>query len=342
MLINVVRLVDATHAFSCAAKTFEVGGPDDLVLPIKFRTTGRRKNWRRRLFVALAVVGTQSPLSLPQAATIEEVIRAPVVLRTHFDGHRQEVHQDIVVTVFRDDQRQMSSYLVLNHGRLSSAAERAAFGRVRYSENSRYLVSLGFAVLVPTRIGYGVTGGPDVEYSGPCNKKDYAAGFDAAADEVLAVLERAKTLRGVDLSHGIVVGASFGGMTAIKLTTMDLPGLAAGVNFSGGVGGDPKGRPENPCSPNQLNQLYRHYGTAARVPSLWLYSANDRYWGARLPHQWFQSFVDAGGIARFVQLPPHGDDGHRSFTDNPPAWKPAVEGFLRDFRSGEASKPASE
>ena len=340
MLINVVRLADATHAFSRATKS--VGGPDDLDLPIKVTTTARRKNWSRWLFAALAVVGTQSPLSSPQAATIEEVIRAPVVLHTHLDGHRQEVRQDIVVTVFRDDQRQKSPYVVVNHGRLSSAADRAAFGRVRYSENSRYLVSLGFSVLVPTRIGYGVTGGPDVEFSGPCNKKDYAVGFDAAADEVLAVLERAKTLPGVSLSHGIVVGASFGGMTAIKLTTMNLPGLAAGVNFSGGVGGDPKHRPGNPCSPNLLNQLYRHYGTAAKVPSLWLYSTNDQYWGERLPHQWFQSFVDAGGMARFVQLPPYGDDGHKSFTDNPPAWKPAVEGFLREFRFDEASKPGSQ
>jgi len=341
MLINVVRVGDAMRAFSCAAETFEVGGPDDLVLPIKATPTGRGKNWRRWLFVALAVVGTQSPLSL-QAATIEDVIKVPVVLETHFDGHRQAVRQDIVVTVFRDDQRRMSPYLVLNHGRLSSAADRAAYGRVRYSENSRYLVSRGFAVLVPTRIGYGVTGGPDVEYSGPCNKKDYAVGFDAAADQVVAVLARARTLPGVDLSHGIVVGASFGGMTAIKLTTMALPGLAAGVNFSGGVGGDPKRRPENPCSPNQLNQLYRSYGSAAKVPSLWLYSTNDRYWGAQLPHQWFQSFVDAGGNARFVQLPPYGDDGHKSFTDNPPAWKPAVEGFFREFRFGEASKAGSE
>jgi len=291
---------------SCTAKS--VGGPDDLGLPIKVTTTARRKNWSRWLFVALAVLGTQSPLSLLQAATIEEVIRAPVVLTTHLDGHRQEVRQDIVVTIFRDDQRQKSPYVVVNHGRLSSAADRAAFGRVRYLENSRYLVSLGFSVLVPTRIGYGVTGGPDVEYSGPCNKKDYAVGFDAAADQVVAVLARARTLPGVDLSHGIVVGASFGGMTAIKLTTMALPGLAAGVNFSGGVGGDPKRRPENPCSPNQLNQLYRSYGSAAKVPSLWLYSTNDRYWGAQLPHQWFQSFVDAGGIARFVQLPPYGDE----------------------------------
>jgi len=46
-----------------------------------------------------------------------------------------------------------------------------------------------------------------------------------------------------------------------------------------------------------------------------LLRSNDRYWAARLPHQWFQSF-DAGGIARFVQLPPHGDDGHPSFVDN--------------------------
>src|SRR5262249_46623651 len=139
-----------------------------------------------------------------------------------------------------------SPYVVINHGRVSSEKGRAKFGRMKYSDISRYLVSLGFVVLVPTRVGYGVTGGPDVEYSGPCDKKNYAVGLDAAADEVRAVLERAKTLPEVDLSQGLVVGASFGGMATIKLTTVNLPGLAGGVNFAGGVGGDPKIRPHHP------------------------------------------------------------------------------------------------
>jgi hypothetical protein len=119
---------------------------------------------------------------------------------------------------------------------------------------------------------------------------------------------------------------------------VNLPGLLGGVNFAGGVGGDPKIRPRHPCSADKLNALYRGYGAAAKVPSLWLYSTNDQYWGPRLPHQWFASFVKAGGTARFVPLPPFGDNGHRSFLQNAAAWKPAFEGFLQELGFARSSE----
>jgi dienelactone hydrolase len=288
------------------------------------------------LFSALAAVGCLLHPPMAQAAVVEEVITAPVSLNTIYGGH----HQEIVVTVFRDDQRQASPYLVLNHGRVSNEKQRMKQGRQRYSEISRYFVSLGVSVLVPTRIGYGVTGGPDVEYSGPCADKDYAPGYDAAADEVEAVLRRVRTLPSVDLSSGIVVGTSFGGMTAIKLSTRSLPGLAAAVNFSGGVGGNPKTHPQNPCGADRLDDLYRSYGAAAKVPSLWLYSPNDRFWGPRLPRQWFRSFTAAGGQAEFVELPRFGEDGHKSFAGNSSAWKPAFERFLRKIGFLDAAPQA--
>ncbi len=280
------------------------------------------------LAAALALVSSGLPAeSKAQVAMVEEVMKVPIPLTTRSGAQSW----DIVVTVFHDAGRPKSPFLVLSHGRTSNDAERAAMGRVRYPEISQYLVSLGFAVLVPTRIGYGVTGGPDVEYSGHCNQRNYAPGFDAAAEETAAVLQRARSLLYVDLSRGIVAGTSFGGMTAIKLATLQLPGLVGAVNFSGGVGGDPKGHPGKPCSPLLLDALYRSYGAAARVPSLWLYSRNDHYWGPQLPKQWFRTYVAAGGRAQFVDLPAYGDDGHQSFAHNPEAWKPAFERFLRSL-----------
>ena len=70
--------------------------------------------------------------------------------------------QAIKVTVFRDDTRAVAPYLVLNHGRSPSPQEFADMKRQRYSGNSKYFVSKGFVVLVPTRVGYGDSGGPDV------------------------------------------------------------------------------------------------------------------------------------------------------------------------------------
>lgn len=265
--------------------------------------------------------------SLSLAAIVEEVLDVPVSVKTMYG---QEVNQAIKVTVFRDDQREKAPYLVLNHGRPATVAGFAGMKRQRYSDNSRYFVALGFVVLVPTRVGYGETGGPDVEDSGRCESRNFAPAYAVAADQTAAVLDFAANLAYVDRSRGVVVGQSFGGMTSITLSTRQLPGLIAAVNFAGGGGGNPASRPANPCSYHRLAALFEDYGRASRIPTLWFYSENDRYWGAELPKEWFQAFSKAGGKGKFVELPPYKDDGHGIFSGNRDAWKSEFETFLRD------------
>lgn len=60
---------------------------------------------------------------------------------------------------------------------------------------------------------------------------------EAEFAKTLAVLRSAASLPYVDLTPGIVVGQSFGGMTSIALSTKAVPGLVAAVNFAGGGGG---------------------------------------------------------------------------------------------------------
>lgn len=265
---------------------------------------------------------------LSSAAIVEEVIEVPVHVTTIYG---QTINQPIKVTVFREDTRGRAPYLVLNHGRPASEADFAKMKRQRFSDNSQYFVNLGFVVLVPTRVGYGESGGPDVEYSGRCDNRNYSPVYAASADQTAAVLGAAANLPYVDLSRGIVVGQSFGGMTSIALSTRALPGMVAAVNFSGGGGGSPNEHPENPCSAYRLTALYKEYGAASKVPTLWLYSENDRYWGPQLPKEWFNAFVSAGGKAQFVQLPPYKENGHSIFTGNPAAWRPTFESFLRQL-----------
>lgn len=287
----------------------------------------------RRRGGALAMLAICLP-ALSSAAVLEEVIEVPVSVKTIYG---QQTNQAIKVTVFRDDQRKNAPYLILNHGRPASEADFVKMKRQRYGENSLYFVSLGFVVLVPTRVGYGESGGPDVEYSGRCDSKDYAPVYAAAADQTVAVLKAAANLPYVDPARGVVVGQSFGGMTSIALAARDVPGLAGAVNFAGGGGGNPSERPENPCGSHGLAALYGDYGAASKVPTLWLYSENDRYWGAELPKKWFDGFVGAGGKARFVRLPAYKDNGHGIFSGNPGSWKRPFEAFLHDigFLMGE-------
>ena len=134
-----------------------------------------------------------------------------------------------------------------------------------------------------------------------------------------------------------MVGQSFGGTTAIAVAAKNIPGVTAAVNFAGGGGGAPDRRPERPCREDLLAGLFTSYGATARIPTLWLYSENDRYWGKQAPRAWFEGFVARGGSGRFVQLPPYKTDGHPSFTGNPAAWRPVLEQWLRACCGFDAS-----
>lgn len=266
--------------------------------------------------------------SVAQAAPIEEVVQIPVEVTDEF---KRPYQQTITVTVFRDDARGRSPFLVLNHGRAGTSEERLNVGRARYAANSQYFVARGFTVFVPTRVGYGVSGGPDVEDTGVCHNKDFPRGFEVAAGQTLAILTYAKSLPYVDGSRGLLVGQSFGGATTVALAAKNLDGVKGAINFAGGSGGNPTGRPEDPCSAALLAQTYANYGKSAKTQMLWLYSENDKYWGKEYPRDWFEHFIKHGGNAQFVQLPPSGRDGHGSFTANPSAWRPQVENFMKSL-----------
>ena len=233
--------------------------------------------------------------------------------------------------------------MILNHGRSSDATKRQAVKAAQYGANARYLVGQGFTVLFLIRVGYGATGGPNIENSGPCDAKAYRPVYEAAAKQTMAAIEHAKSLPYVDPGRGLVMGQSFGGTTAITLAAKNVPGILAAVNFAGGGGGRPDTHPEQPCGSDRMAELFANYGATARVPTLWLYSENDKYWGPTLPRSWLEAFAEQGGQGQFVQLPPYKSDGHPIFTGNPEAWKPAFEEFLAACCKGAFTpeRPAS-
>jgi len=256
----------------------------------------------------------------------EEQIEVPVRVA---DGYGKQVSQNIRVTVWSDDRNPVPApVLVLNHGRPSTAEDRVKLGRIRYSDASRYFVGRGFIVAVPTRIGYGVSGGQDVEDAGDCRQRNYPPAFAAAADQVLTVLSAVRQRPDAAPDRAVLLGQSVGGATVIAAAARNPPGVQAIVNFAGGAGGDPKNRPERPCATAQMERLYRGFGETARLPSLWIYAENDQYFGSVYPREWFAAYRDAGGTGDFLQVPPAGTDGHQFFTRFGPLWQPVVGQFL--------------
>lgn len=271
--------------------------------------------------LALLLVGLSA-----QARLREAQMDVPVQVT---DGAGRTVSQPIRVTLFWDDVHpRPAPVLVLNHGRSGVAAERAALGRARYHVAASFYAERGFLVAVPIRIGYGVSGGPDVEESGACASRRYEPAYEAALDETLAVLEAVRERPGVDPRRAVIVGQSFGGTVAIAAAARAPSGVLGTINFAGGGGGNPVTQAQQPCSPQAMSQLFSQYGRLARMPTLWIYAENDQYFGPTYPRGWFQAFSQAGGRGEFVQFPPYGNDGHKLMTAFPEVWQPKVGAFL--------------
>jgi len=289
-----------------------------------------------KLAAALILISFIAFIPPAAAGLVEETIQVAVKVE---DAYGKVAQRDITVTLFHDEGTPAPRpLLVLNHGRAPDAAERAAMGRARYMANARWFAGLGFLVAVPTRVGYGVSGGDDVEDSGDCGRKNYAPGYLAAAQQTLAVIEAVRRRADAAADRGVGLGQSYGGATAITLASLNPPGIQAAINFAGGGGGNPKTRPGDPCSPAALERLFGSYGKTSRLPTLWIYTENDLFLGARQPKAWFEAFRAAGGDGEFIQFPPHGDDGHGLFTRAPDTWRPAVLAFLR-ARGFAAARP---
>jgi dienelactone hydrolase len=219
--------------------------------------------------------------------------------------------------------------LLLNHGRATDAQGRAALGRARYGDAASFFTQRGFIVAVPTRVGYGVSGGEDVEDTGDCGKKRFEPGYDAAAQVSVQVLAWMRQRADVSPERTVVAGQSYGGATAIALAAKGVPNVVAAINFAGGGGGNPKTRPGRPCDAHLMKRMFAGYGQTSRIPTLWIYSENDLFMGKDAPREWFDAFQAAGGQGEFVQFPPNGEDGHSLFTRAPEVWQPSVIEFLK-------------
>lgn len=286
---------------------------------------GRKDMKQLRVWMVACVLSAGA--NIVQAKMVEEVIKVPVKVA---NGYGKEIAHEIIVTVLHDDAAPKPYPLaVIGHGRDGNAQGRANMRRATSPVNSRWLAQLGFMVAVPTRVGYGETGGEDVEDTGDCNRKNYPPGYAAAAEQTLRVLEALRARPDAARDKAVVMGVSFGGATAIAVAAMNPPGVQAALNFAGGGGGDPVGSPQNPCSTAGIKRMFATYGKTARIPTLWVYAENDMYFGAKLPKEWFDAFKAEGGTGEFVVFPPHGKDGHGLFSAGPQVWRPAVLDFLR-------------
>ncbi|MFJ2988043.1 dienelactone hydrolase family protein [Collimonas sp. NPDC087041] len=263
----------------------------------------------------------------------EAVIKLPVTVKNLYG---RSVSGNVTVTQFKPAGAGPFPIVIISHGR--SGENRATPPRFRYTQQARFFIERGFAVFVPTRLGYGEAGvDPDPEDSGSCNQKDYGPMADAASTEVLAVLDFAKQQPYVNPQRVLLVGQSVGGYTTTATAARNPAGLVAAINFAGGAGGDPVAHPGVPCQGDKLESMYAQFGKTTKVPMLWIYTENDLYFGPKYSQAWQAAFNKAGGQAEYKLLPPFAKNGHTLFAGGLSIWEPVVADFLD--RNGFPAEP---
>lgn len=276
------------------------------------------------IFALIACTGAWAQGGPPFAADINEtVIDIPVRV------NGAETGEHMVATLFKPDGAGPFPFAIISHGRAGTPVERAQVPRWRYSEQSRWLVRKGFVVIVPTRRGYGSTGGADVETNYNCANPAYRDAMTGGVESVLAAISYAKAQKFVDPARFILIGQSVGGFLTVGVTAAAPAGLVAAVNFAGGHGGDPMRHPGVPCRADKLLEVYSEAGKTARAPMLWIYTENDQFFGPDHARSWHAGFISSGGRAELQILPPYQANGHVLFVSGMAVWRPVVEAFLQ-------------
>jgi len=221
---------------------------------------------------------------------------------------------------------------IINHGSPGNAAARGGMRpQPCTAEAVRWFLDRGFAVLLPLRRGYGADTGGWAEGFGNCASPDYAAAGRQTARDIAAAVGHGSRLPGIRPQGVLVVGQSAGGWGALALAADPPEGLAAVVNMAGGRGGWAGGQANVVCAAPRLVAAAGEFGRTARLPTLWVYTANDSFFGPDLAGALHRAFTDSGGNARFQPMPPFGPDGHSLFfgRGGSAMWGPVVEAFLR-------------
>jgi dienelactone hydrolase len=215
---------------------------------------------------------------------------------------------------------------LLAHGSPRSAADRPTMTPLAMLPQALEFARRGWAAAVVMRRGYGNSDGGWVEGFGGCDNPNYIASGVASAADLKLSLDFISHRQDIDPSRMIAVGVSAGGFATVALTANPPPGLLAAISFAGGRGSP---QDDQVCHPERLVEAFRTFGQRSRLPMLWVYAENDRFFSPALAKQFDVAFTGAGGRADLVIAPAFGSNGHFLFSPpGIPEWTPYVDKFL--------------
>lgn len=215
---------------------------------------------------------------------------------------------------------------LLTHGTASNPTDRDQVTSWRFLPQALWFARRGYVALVVVRRGYGHSGGEIDSRMGGCGTHgSFGEAAAAGVEDLKAAARYAAKLAEVDASTIISAGVSTGGLLQAALSAEPMPGLKAAINFAGGRGGDGKG---HNCDLGALVDTFHRFGKHNKIPMLWIYAENDKWFPPQMAKAFDEAFKKGGGDDQFVMMPPDGEDGHHLFYHSA-KWSPVVEDFLR-------------
>jgi dienelactone hydrolase len=199
---------------------------------------------------------------------------------------------------------------VIAHASTQNVLRRAQMPQPEYAALSAWLVARGFAVLVPERPGHGATGGKYLEDQSGCDEANYSRAGHATADSIAAALNFLREQPFIRQDGAVVVGHSAGAWGALALAGNNPKGVAMIIAFAPGRGGRANDFPNQVCAARTLIAAAGEFGHDARVPVVWLVSANDTYFAPELSRQLADAFRAGGDKMEFRVLAAYGGEGH--------------------------------
>ncbi|WP_394547289.1 dienelactone hydrolase family protein [Pantoea ananatis] len=273
--------------------------------------------------LVISLPSISSPLSPYQQ--FDGLIRSPLTLEVTL-SNGQFAELDAFVT--RPSGTGSAPLVLMTNGTEGSRAfDRGIMNPNRMSGTALAFARHGYAAVVVLREGYGHSSG-NAEYAGgSCEQpRHQLAGQRDRMDQLaaLAVLQRQPW---ASRENAILAGMSSGGFAVLATSAANPPGVSAVINFDGGRGAN---KDKSLCDGPGLLTAFERYGATARLPSLWLYSANDQDFSPDMGRTFYNAYRRQGDSAEFREMPPFGKNGHVFMESAPEAfWWQTVSAFLK-------------
>lgn len=184
----------------------------------------------------------------------------------------------------------------------------------------------GYGSVIVMRRGFGESAGPVAEFQNVCDGADHRHTTREGGKDMRAAVAALRGHAKLDLTRFIAVGYSTGGMAMLSMAREPIDGLALIFAFAAARGS--RG-PNDTCNPSGLVAAMEEIGRTARVPSVWIYTANDTFANLPVARRMHTAYVAGGAVAELIELPAWASDGHFLFSRaGIPDWRPIVDRVL--------------